>query len=53
MQRKSEVHELFTMLQNLFNYCIKMFQSDGDREFDNAPRLSILKTWDLLLKVLS
>ena len=40
MRRKSEVYELFTkfqlLVENLFNCKIKMFQSDGGREFDNS-----------------
>jgi len=38
MKRNSKVYHLFVtfkrLVENLFNYKIKMFQSDGGKEFD-------------------
>ena len=40
MQRKLEVYIVFrtlkTLVENLFNYKIKMFQGDGGKEFDQT-----------------
>jgi len=45
MKRKSEAYSLFlqfkVLVENLFSYTIKMFQSDGGKEFDNSSMLDL------------
>ena len=48
LKRKYEVHARFqdfqALVENLFDCKIKIFQSDGGREFDNQPLLDHFRT---------
>lgn len=57
LRAKSEVYSKFCVFQqlveNLFDAKIKMFQSDGGREFDNSMFHKHFDTWDLFPQVVS
>jgi len=54
IKQKYEVHNIFCAFQkkveNLFDQCIKIFQSDGGREFDNEPLKLHFKNCDILFR---